>query len=658
MKNRLLLTIVAVLALFATASAQIPKTISYQGVLAASDGTLVPNGNHNLTISLYESPSGGSAVYTENHTVAIVNGIFNAIIGSITTLPASVKFDRAYYMGVSVDGGAELTPRTPMTAAPYAMNALHADVADALSPSATGVVSSINGQSGQIILQGGGGTTISNVGNTFTVSSSGGGGGNGIQGVQNTDGSLTITSPNGPVATLSVAAAGITNSKLAADAVTSTNILDGTIATEDLSAGAVTNTKIGSGAATTGQVLSANGSGGTAWTTPNEFTLPYANTLTNAGDLFSVTNAGTGGAGFFKNTNTAATKSALYGEVNITSPSTLVAGIEGKSTNGFGVIGHGGASSSGIYGAVITTPTAGAFYAGTGVSGFSDAGHGVGGVTYSATSSGVYGSATGNGTGVRGTSTTGKAGLFEITNNANTNNALTGTSSGTGAGSYGGNTATTGSTTGVMGEAASTANGTGANGGVSGVVGRVTPTSPGGYSAGVRGLNNGTGGTGIGVIGYQAGSGWGVYGETPSGFGVYGLTTNASAASSGVRGETFSTNGIGVEAKYSGSGLGVALEVDNGAIRVAGTNKAAFVHTATVANKLSANGTDVDNVMCNGDPNCFLIVTQKLNPTGIVYNNSPIGVYYNTTRNKWEIFNENNAAIPTNAQFNVLVIKQ
>jgi hypothetical protein len=62
--------------------------------------------------------------------------------------------------------------------------------------------------------------------------------------------------------------------------------------------------------------------------------------------------------------------------------------------------------------------------------------------------------------------------------------------------------------------------------------------------------------------------------------------------------------------------------------------------------------------MCNGDANCILFVTQKLNPSGIVYNNSPIGVYYNTVRNKWEIFNENNVAIPTNAQFNVLVIKQ
>ncbi|WP_435356828.1 DUF7452 domain-containing protein [Emticicia sp. SJ17W-69] len=230
--------------------------------------------------------------------------------------------------------------------------------------------------------------------------------------------------------------------------------------------------------------------------------------------------------------------------------------------------------------------------------------------------------------------------------------------SGTGNTGFFENTTATGSVAGLKATSISTSHGIGATGGVSGLLGQVSTTTPGGYSAGVRGINNGTSGTGIGVIGYQGGSGWGVYGETPSGFGVYGLTTNGTAASTGVRGETFSTNGIGVEAKYSGSGVGIALEVDNGAIRVAGVNKAAFVHTATVANKLSANGTDIDNPLCNGDANCLLFITQKLNPSGIVYNNSPVGVYYNTIRAKWEIFNQNNTTIPTNAQFNVLVIKQ
>ncbi|MFN8251813.1 MAG: hypothetical protein U0V75_08010 [Ferruginibacter sp.] len=54
------------------------------------------------------------------------------------------------------------------------------------------------------------------------------------------------------------------------------------------------------------------------------------------------------------------------------------------------------------------------------------------------------------------------------------------------------------------------------------VQGTISSASPGGFSSAVRGTNNGTGGLGIGVYGSQAGSGWGVYGITPSGIGVNG----------------------------------------------------------------------------------------------------------------------------------------
>ncbi|MCG3128050.1 MAG: hypothetical protein CHACPFDD_02924 [Phycisphaerae bacterium] len=68
---------------------------------------------------------------------------------------------------------------------------------------------------------------------------------------------------------------------------------------------------------------------------------------------------------------------------------------------------------------------------------------------------------------------------------------------------------------GVQGETDSTSSS------ASGVRGFVNSTAPGGYSAAVRGVNNGTAGNGIGVHGSQAGSGWGVYGTTPDGVGVY-----------------------------------------------------------------------------------------------------------------------------------------
>jgi len=82
-----------------------------------------------------------------------------------------------------------------------------------------------------------------------------------------------------------------------------------------------------------------------------------------------------------------------------------------------------------------------------------------------------------------------------------------------------------------------------------GVGGLVSSVTPGAFSAGVRGENMGTGGSGIGVYGSQNGSGRGVFGTTPSGVGVYGSSNSfygvygTSSTSSGVFGQSNSGAG-------------------------------------------------------------------------------------------------------------------
>lgn len=95
-----------------------------------------------------------------------------------------------------------------------------------------------------------------------------------------------------------------------------------------------------------------------------------------------------------------------------------------------------------------------------------------------------------------------------------------------------------------------------------GVRSTIANTAPGGFSAALRGINNGTGGLGIGVWGSQNGSGWGVYGTAPSGIGVLGSST------SGVGGRFTTTSG---QALYS-----------TGAVRLEGINEAANRILATV----------------------------------------------------------------------------
>jgi hypothetical protein len=212
--------------------------------------------------------------------------------------------------------------------------------------------------------------------------------------------------------------------------------------------------------------------------------------------------------------------------------------------------------------------------------------------------------------------------------------------------------APTGLTTGLVGRAFST-DGSSLTTGVTGVRGEIVPTNPGGYSAGVRGVNFGTGANGIGVVGYQGGSGWGVYGETPSGIGVYGT----SAA------------GTGVLASHSGVATGTALEVNNGAIKVSGATRTAFTFTGTAqivydGSTFPQSGIPIDHPLCNGDPNAIVFVTQLggfvSGPFSGYFPDDahPVYIAYVTEISKWCIFNTDGGTLPSSAAFNVLVIKQ
>ncbi len=132
----------------------------------------------------------------------------------------------------------------------------------------------------------------------------------------------------------------------------------------------------------------------------------------------------------------------------------------------------------------------------------------------------------------------------------------------------------------------------------------------------------------------------------------------------GVVGDTLSPSGVGVLAANSGGAGGSALEISGG-IKVSGSNKAAFIHVATTANKPASiqNVTCIDNVLTNAKPNAIVIITQNFGSSS-VYNNSPVGVFYNIGSmfsNQWCIFNQvgsTTPVMPVNATFNVLVFNQ
>jgi hypothetical protein len=129
MRCVLMLCLAAALLVPCAASADISPYISYQGVMRDDVGNVVPDGDYVTVFAIYDTATGGTALWAESQTVSTTDGIFNVHLGSVEPL-TPLAFDASYWLGISIDGGAELTPRTELTSAPYAQRARYADAAD------------------------------------------------------------------------------------------------------------------------------------------------------------------------------------------------------------------------------------------------------------------------------------------------------------------------------------------------------------------------------------------------------------------------------------------------------------------------------------------------------------------------------------------------
>ncbi|MBN2541790.1 hypothetical protein JXI42_02905 [bacterium] len=124
---------------FNFANAEVPGTISYQGCFQDASGEPL-TGVHTITYNLYTEPAGGTAIWTESHDVELdSSGLYSVMLGSINPFEsAGVDFSQPYYLGLSVDGSAEIG-RHQISTSPYAFHAIYAD-----SVTILGVVKTIN----------------------------------------------------------------------------------------------------------------------------------------------------------------------------------------------------------------------------------------------------------------------------------------------------------------------------------------------------------------------------------------------------------------------------------------------------------------------------------------------------------------------------------
>ena len=103
------------------ALAAVPQTMSYQGLLTDGSGTPVADGSYSLAFTIYDAETGGTSLWSETQgAVQVSRGNFSVTLGSVT--PLTMAFNAPYWLGISVNGGAEMTPRTNLAASPYALS--------------------------------------------------------------------------------------------------------------------------------------------------------------------------------------------------------------------------------------------------------------------------------------------------------------------------------------------------------------------------------------------------------------------------------------------------------------------------------------------------------------------------------------------------------
>lgn len=101
----------------------VPRTISYQGLLTSTDGVPFADGEYGITVTLYGDEQGTRPVWRQTCTTQVSGGIFNLYLGTREApLPGTAEMNAPLWVGTSVNGGAEMRPLTPLSASPYALN--------------------------------------------------------------------------------------------------------------------------------------------------------------------------------------------------------------------------------------------------------------------------------------------------------------------------------------------------------------------------------------------------------------------------------------------------------------------------------------------------------------------------------------------------------
>ena len=103
-----------------SAAAAVPTNLSYQGYLTSPTGVPV-NTTVSMEVKLYNALTGGGVVWSDTQSVAVVNGVYNVVLGSVANPLDENVLAVPLYLTVAVNGDPDMAPRTPLASAPYAI---------------------------------------------------------------------------------------------------------------------------------------------------------------------------------------------------------------------------------------------------------------------------------------------------------------------------------------------------------------------------------------------------------------------------------------------------------------------------------------------------------------------------------------------------------
>ncbi len=95
-----------------------PGAIGIQGRLTDPSGNPVPDGTYTVVFSIYDSEAATTALCSDSNDVVVQNGLFSSWIDYCHD---GVVYGQKLWLGVRVEGDAEMTPRQVIYAVPYAL---------------------------------------------------------------------------------------------------------------------------------------------------------------------------------------------------------------------------------------------------------------------------------------------------------------------------------------------------------------------------------------------------------------------------------------------------------------------------------------------------------------------------------------------------------